>query len=43
MIFASLNIFSFFGGAKLGGFRSTSPAQVVCGSPVGARGWGETV
>jgi hypothetical protein len=43
MIFASLKIFSFFSGAKFGDFRSTLPAQVVCGLPVGAWQWGEIV
>jgi hypothetical protein len=43
MIFASLKIFSFCREAKFGEFRPTLPAQVVCGSPVGAQRWGEIV
>jgi hypothetical protein len=42
-VFASHKFFSFSHGAKLGEFRPTLPAQVVCGSPVVAWGWGETV
>jgi hypothetical protein len=38
LIFASLKFFSFCREAKFGEFRSTLPAQVVCGSPVGALG-----
>jgi hypothetical protein len=39
--FASLKFFSFSRGAKFGEFLPTLPAQVVCGSPVGAWEWGE--
>jgi hypothetical protein len=30
LIFAPAKFFSFFGGAKLGGFRPTRSLQVVC-------------
>jgi hypothetical protein len=35
VIFASLNIFLFFGEAKFGEFRLSAPAQVVCWLAVG--------
>jgi hypothetical protein len=43
VIFASLKIFSFSRGAKLGEFRPTLPAQVVCCLTFGAWRWGEIV
>jgi hypothetical protein len=43
LIFAPLKFFLFSGGAKFGEFRLTSPAQVVCGSPVRESWWGEIV
>jgi hypothetical protein len=41
--FRPSKFFLFSGGAKFGEFRPGAPAQVVCGSLVGVKRWGEIV
>jgi hypothetical protein len=43
LIFAPLKFFLFSREAKLGDFRPTLPAQVVCALIVRESWWGETV